>query len=105
MLSSKLTTPPVPFVITMICALLISSYLLLDPAPWLYELMELTYTSPVFKLSMLALASGGFAASFVGEKFVFPKLARTLGHLRTRLSRHVKRRKAYKVILSEADVR
>lgn len=89
----------------MTCALLISSYLLFDPAPWLYTAMELTYTSPLFKLSMLALATAGFVASFGGEKVLFPWLARGLGRWRARLSRHVKRRKAYKVILAEGGTR
>jgi cation-transporting P-type ATPase 13A2 len=89
----------------MTCALLISSYLLLDPAPWLYTAMELTYTSPLFKLSMLVLATAGFAASFGGEKFLFPRLARVLGRCRTQLSWRVKRRKAYKVILGEGEER
>jgi cation-transporting ATPase 13A3/4/5 len=96
----------------MMLALLISTYLLLDPAPWLYRLMELTYTSSSFKLSMLALAGIGFAASWVGEKFVFPRLAKGVSQLRARMVRGRltatgepagKKRKLYKVILSEGQ--
>jgi hypothetical protein len=61
---------------------------------------------------MLALAGVGFAASWVGEKYVFPRLAKGVGMLRAWLAKGRltssgepagKKRKMYKVILSEGD--
>jgi cation-transporting ATPase 13A2 len=92
----------VPFVITMITALFISSYLLLDPAEWLYKLLELTYTSTSFKLFMIVLAGCGFLLSFIGEKWVFPKLANVFTVLKTRMTKHQKKRKQYKLILESS---
>lgn len=90
----------VPFVITMVVALLISSYMLFDPANWLYELMGLTFLSDQFKAFMLALAVGGFCCSYAAEKYIFPQLARLVGKTKQSLSRgEGKRRKQYKVIM------
>ncbi|KAJ9662965.1 hypothetical protein H2201_005842 [Coniosporium apollinis] len=88
-----------PFVITMVVALLISSYLLFDPAPWLYRLMDLTYMSMSFKLFILALGVGGFGVMFVAEKYLFPPLAKFIGKAKVKLTpKRQKKRKEYKVI-------
>ena len=93
-----------PFVITMGMALAISSYLLFDPAPWLYRLMELTKISPVFKIFILVLGIGGFACMFLAERQVFPRLAKWIGRANVRWRGKVKKRKEYKIILEDMRI-
>ncbi|EGD92902.1 ATPase type 13A2 [Trichophyton tonsurans CBS 112818] len=96
----KPATSNVPFVATIIIILLFSSYMLFQPAKWLYKLMELTYMSPEFKGWVLILALGGFAAAWVCENHIFPKLARGIGRLNRWLRPHTKKqRRRYKVLL------
>ncbi|KAM5507570.1 hypothetical protein McanMca71_000837 [Microsporum canis] len=96
----KPATSNVPFVTTIITILLFSSYMLFQPADWLYKLMELTYMSPEFKIWILVLALGGFTAAWVCENHVFPKLARGIGRLSRWLRPHTKKqRRRYKVLL------
>ncbi|DAA75462.1 TPA_exp: putative P-type ATPase [Trichophyton benhamiae CBS 112371] len=96
----KPATSNVPFVATIIIILLFSSYMLFQPAKWLYKLMELTYMSPEFKTWILILALGGFAAAWVCENHIFPKLARGIGRLNRWLRPHTKKqRRRYKVLL------
>lgn len=92
-------TTTVPFVITMVVALLASSYMLFDPAQWLYKLMQLTDMSLNFKIFILVLAIGGFLCSYLAERFAFPRLARLVGRMKARLRPNKqKKRKQYKVI-------
>lgn len=93
-----------PFVITMLVALAISSYMLFDPAPWLTGLMELTWMSINFRLIVLVLGGGYFVCSYVAERLVLPRLAAGLGRLNQRVSGRRKKRKEYKVILDEMRV-
>jgi cation-transporting ATPase 13A3/4/5 len=93
-----------PFVVTMLIALAISAYMLFDPAPWLEDLMELTYLSQSFKLFILTLALGGFAVSYVAERQVLPSLARVIGKTIQKFSRTPKKRKEYKVILEDMRI-
>lgn len=91
---------PVPFVVTMVVALAISSYMLFDPADWLFDLMELTWMSFSFRGFIVALAVGGFSISYAAERILFPRLAKFIGVARTRLRpEHQKKRKEYKVVL------
>ncbi|KAF1985978.1 hypothetical protein K402DRAFT_454662 [Aulographum hederae CBS 113979] len=85
-----------PFVITMTCTLLLSSYILFDPAIWLYNLMELTDMSSEFKIFILVLAVGGFAVAYLCERAVFPKLAGFIGNATGGKKR--KKRKTYKIV-------
>lgn len=93
----------------MVVALLISSYMLLDPAAWLYDLMGLTPLADEFKAFLLALAAGGFCCAYAAERYVFPRLAKGVGRVKLAAKRVLasgkdgetevgKRRKAYKVI-------
>ncbi|KMU82955.1 ATPase type 13A4 [Coccidioides immitis H538.4] len=93
-------TSNVPFVVTIIVALLVSSYMLFQPADWLFRLMQLTYLSTPFKGWLVALAVGGFAVAYVSERHLFPELSRLLGHV-YRVCRPGKRkqRRRYKVLL------
>jgi cation-transporting ATPase 13A3/4/5 len=93
-------TQNVPFVSTLVATLLISTYMLLDPAEWLYKLMELTYTSSGFKALLFAIALIGFFISYGCEIWIFPKLARWIGRVKAKISPSLKKkRKEYKIIL------
>ena len=71
-----------PFVITMVVTLLISIYMLFDPARWLYELMQLTEMSDNFEIFLLVLAIGGFFVSYGAERWVFVHMAKGIGKLK-----------------------
>ena len=83
----------------MTLTLVFSSYMLFMPAHWLYKLMELTKTSLSFKLLILVVAAVGFVASYAGEKWLFPYLARQIGLWKARVLKRTKKRKQYKVVL------
>lgn len=91
-----------PFVVTIVVALLFSSYMLFDPAEAFAKFMQLTRMSVDFKLFILILAIGGFACAWVFERRVFLLLARSMGKIHDRLWPHRrKQRKKYKVFLEE----
>jgi len=84
----------------MALAVAISTYMLFDPAPWLSDLMELTYMSISFRGFVLVVAIGGFAISYLAERYLFPGLAKWIGRTRARLRpQHPKKRKEYKIVL------
>ncbi|KAK2871562.1 hypothetical protein FQN49_003053, partial [Arthroderma sp. PD_2] len=96
----KPATSNVPFVATIIIILLFSSYMLFQPATWLYKLMQLTYMSPEFKGWLVFLALGGFGTAWLCENHVFPQLARGIGRLNRWIRPHTKKqRRRYKVLL------
>ncbi len=79
-----------------------SLYMLLDPAKWLSDFMDLTEMSLEFELILLALAALGFAAAYVAERNIFPVMAKHIGRVKRRLRpSHQKKRKRYKEILEE----
>lgn len=87
-----------PFVVTMLVALGLSSYMLFDPAPWLMEWMELTWMSSKFRVFVLVLAIGSFACSYLAERQLFPRLAKWIGKARTKWRGRQKKTKEYKII-------
>ncbi|WEW56295.1 hypothetical protein PRK78_001738 [Emydomyces testavorans] len=93
-------TSNVPFVVVIIVSLLVSSYMLFQPADWLFRLMQLTYMSIAFKNWLVALALGGFGVAYVSERHLFPELSRLIGRI-YRICRPGKRkqRRRYKVLL------
>ncbi|OCL09650.1 hypothetical protein AOQ84DRAFT_353930 [Glonium stellatum] len=94
-----------PFVVAMVVTLLIATYMLLDPAKWLYELMELTYMSMDFKFFILVLAAGGFVCSYGSEKYLLPRLARLIGKIEVWVNpKWKKKRKIYKVIQEDLRI-
>jgi cation-transporting ATPase 13A2 len=102
--SNSLTNPSlVPFVITMATAIFITTYLLLDPAKWLLEFMELTYMSFSFKIFLLLLAGASFLLSYVSEVKIFPQLAAVVGKLKEKFGRE-KKRKEYKLVLESMRI-
>ncbi|KAF2181795.1 hypothetical protein K469DRAFT_752656 [Zopfia rhizophila CBS 207.26] len=89
-----------PFVITMLITLVITSYMLFGPAKWLVKLMELTYVDMSFKFFVLALGMGNLACAYASERFLLPKLARWIGVMKIKINpKWRKKRKAYKEIL------
>lgn len=89
-----------PFVLTMAVAFAISSYMLFDPAPWLEDVMELTYMSVSFRVFVLVLAIGGFAVSYAAERLLLPRIAKWIAQARAKLRpEHQKKRKEYKLVL------
>lgn len=97
--------PTVPFVITMVVAVGVSAYMLFDPAPWLVDLMELTWMSTSFRIFVLVLATGGFACSYAAERMLFPPLAKWIGKANAWLRpSHKKKRKEYKLIMESMRI-
>ncbi|KAI9751064.1 MAG: hypothetical protein M1815_001393 [Lichina confinis] len=88
-----------PFVVTIVVALLVSVYMLLDPTTWVQRLMELTFVSTLFKLCLLALALVAFACSWFAEKYLLPGLAKVFGRLQ--YGAQAKKRKLYKCLEQE----
>lgn len=96
----QMLTVPVPFVVNVVAALFISTYMLLDPADWLYDLMDFTDLSNNFKIFLLALGVGGFACSYASELYVFPAMAKFVGKTKEHLFPSLrKKRKEYKLIM------
>jgi len=73
--------------------------MIMGPAHWLKKLMELTRISWDFKLLILALGAAYGVIAWVGEHYVFQRLARFIGSIRQALTQRSKKRKEYKVIL------
>lgn len=94
-----------PFCVTLVIALSISLYMLLDPAEWLESFMDLTEMDLDYKIFLLALALGGFVLAYLAEQYVFPRLAKQIGRLNKRLRPgHQKQRKQYKEIREDIDL-
>ena len=55
-----------------------------------------------FKVFLLFLGVGGFIVSHIGEKWIFPRLAKAIEQWKKRLLKRQKKRKEYKVILEES---
>ena len=95
----------VPLVVTIVIALLFSSYMLFDPAEALTSFMQLTGMSAEFESFILALALGGFACAWIAERRVFPWLARVVGRKHIiRWPGHIKQRKRYKILLEKMRI-
>ena len=93
-------TANVPFVVTIFVALLISLYMLFDPAQWLSNFMDLTAMSLNYELFLLVLAVIGFAIAYLAERYLFPIMAKQVSKLKLLLRpSHPKKRKRYKEIL------
>ncbi|KKZ63182.1 hypothetical protein EMCG_02478 [[Emmonsia] crescens] len=96
-------TSNVPFVVTIIVTFLFSTYMLFEPARWLFNFMQLTEMSTWFKVWIMALALVGFAIAWLGERQVFPRLARLVGRIHCWLHPdQAKQRRRYKILLEES---
>jgi cation-transporting ATPase 13A3/4/5 len=89
------------FVVTIVVALLFSSYLLFDPSDSLAQFMQLTKMSWDFRTFILVLGVGYIALAWTSEKFMLPRLAKYLGMLKTAITSKPKQRKAYKLVLEQ----
>ncbi|ODH51733.1 hypothetical protein GX48_02200 [Paracoccidioides brasiliensis] len=95
-------TSNVPFVVTIIVTFLFSTYMLFEPAKWLFNFMQLTEMSTWFKVWILAIALVGFAIAWIGERQLFPRLARLVGYIHCWYRPdQAKQRRRYKVLLEE----
>ena len=93
-----------PFVITMLVALAISAYMLFDPAPWLTDLMELTWMAVDFRVFILGLGTVSFATSYLLERQLFPRLAKWIGVWMLKVRGREKKRKEYKVVMQDMRI-
>ncbi|KAG5287083.1 cation-transporting ATPase [Histoplasma ohiense] len=96
-------TSNVPFVVTIIVTFMFSSYMLFEPAKWLFNFMQLTEMSTWFKFWIMGLALVNFSIAWLGERLVFPRLARLVGHIHCWLRPdQAKQRRRYKNLLEES---
>lgn len=72
--------------------------MVLRPAKWLKHLMELTYVGWSFRLFIVALGAAYLALAWVGENYVFQRVARAIGQIKEKVTKKSKKRKEYKVI-------
>lgn len=87
-----------PFVVTIVAALAINTYLVLTPTHGIKHLMQLTSISSSFKLKLLVLGLAYFVLSWTAENYLFQRLARWVGKAKLKISKTPKERKEYKVI-------
>ena len=90
-----------PFVVTIVVALLFTSYMLFDPSEGFARFMQLTPMTWDFKTFLLVLGIGYIAVAWTMETYVLPRLAKYLGQIKTSVTGKAKVRKQYKVILAE----
>ncbi|KAK0663981.1 putative type V cation-transporting ATPase [Cercophora samala] len=92
-----------PFLATMVVALGLSTFMAVAPPGWI-PFMKLTETSEEFKMWVIfGLGAGAyFVLAWVGEHYVFQRLAGWVGKVKGRLRGGVgKKRKEYKVVLEK----
>ncbi|KAK7966114.1 uncharacterized protein PG986_000391 [Apiospora aurea] len=87
-----------PFVATVTAALVLITYMVLEPAHWLRRLMQLTPMSYSFKMTLIVLGLAYFVLAWVSETYIFPHLARAFGKAKLALTNKPKQRKEYKAI-------
>ena len=75
--------------------------MLFDPSDAVKSLMQLTYMTPDFRSFILALGIGYLALAWGGESYIFPRVGKSLGALKTFITRKAKTRKAYKLVLED----
>lgn len=75
--------------------------MLVDPSQWLADFMQLTKMGGDFKAFILALGIGYIALAWTSEHYIFPRLAKYIGALKTCVTRTPKERKLYKTVLEQ----
>ena len=79
--------------------------MLLDPAQWLANFMDLTEMSLDYELFLLVLAIIGFGIAYGAERYLFTLMAKQVGRLKWLLRpSHKKKRKQYKEILEAMKI-
>jgi cation-transporting ATPase 13A3/4/5 len=87
-----------PFAITISIALLITVYMILTPAQWVIDLMQLTDMSWDYELFLIGLGAAYFIVAWAFEHFLALRLARLIGSVKQSVTGKAKKRKEYKVI-------
>lgn len=88
-----------PFVATISIAWLVTAYMVLWPAHWVEKLMQLTKISWDFKLTLVTLGFAYLAIAWVGEHYVFNRVAWVIGRAKqVTTGKSKKTKKQYKAI-------
>ncbi|KAI4868368.1 hypothetical protein F4820DRAFT_138380 [Hypoxylon rubiginosum] len=93
-----------PFMITILAALALNLYMVFVPAHGFRKFMQLTNISSSFKVTLLVLGVTYLVVAWIGENYVFQKLARGLGQAKLAITKQPKKRKEYKVILERMKI-
>ncbi|KAI1138954.1 hypothetical protein F5Y05DRAFT_383131 [Hypoxylon sp. FL0543] len=88
-----------PFMTTILTALALTLYMVFVPAHRVKKLMQLTKISSSFKITLLTLGIVYLVIAWIGENYVFQKVARWLGLAKLAVTKKAKKRKEYKIIL------
>ncbi|KAI1377354.1 hypothetical protein F4677DRAFT_416128 [Hypoxylon crocopeplum] len=92
-----------PFMTTIFTALALTAYMVFVPAHGFRKFMQLTNISPSFKVTLLVLGVVYLVVAWVGENYLFQRLARAFGHAKLAVTKQAKKRKEYKVILERMN--
>ena len=84
---------------TILGALVVVSYMAFSPSHQVKKVMQLTNISSSFKVTLLILGVTYLIISWIGENYLFQKLARGFGLAKLAITKESKKRKEYKVIL------
>lgn len=63
--------------------------------------MQLTKMTWDFKMFILVLGIGYISVAWTSENYILPRLAKSLGALKTKISQKPKDRKKYKLVLEQ----
>ncbi|KAK9242935.1 hypothetical protein V1506DRAFT_516715 [Lipomyces tetrasporus] len=93
-----------PFMLTIAVTMTLVTLILLAPPKWLFDLLVLTQLSFAFKLIILGAGGAYFCVTWVGEKYLFPKISAWITRAR-RVMRggRTKIRKKFKVLIEEHE--
>lgn len=84
---------------TILATLALNLYMTFVPAHGFRKFMQLTKISSSFKVTLLVLGVTYLVVAWIGENFVFQRLARVIGKAKLAITKQPKQRKEYKVIL------
>jgi cation-transporting ATPase 13A2 len=93
-----------PFMATIMAALALTTYMVLNPAHGLRHLMQLTEISASYKVTLLVLGGVYLILAWTSENYLFQRLARWVGKAKLAMSNTPKERKEYKVILERMQI-
>ncbi|OTA61144.1 hypothetical protein K449DRAFT_383211 [Hypoxylon sp. EC38] len=88
-----------PFMATILTALGLTLYMVFIPAHRIKKLMQLTNISSSFKFTLLTLGIIYLVIAWIGENYLFQRLARWFGLAKLAATKKAKKRKEYKIIL------
>lgn len=88
-----------PFMTTILAALALVTYMDFAPTRRIKKFMQLTTISPSFKVTLLVLGVIYLILAWIGENYLFQRLARGFGRAKLAITKKAKKRKEYKIIL------